>query len=391
MGIVQMGMLGVRFACSCADDRGVCDVGGDKMETWDKIPSPYLFQVVRNGLVYQPPKMPEESEHSRSRSRSDGRRRAAAEARETELKQQKHVEAGCEEMGSEEAKEFQKLFGAISSKRGSVLRTMVFCLDHCNCARQIAGILTSSTAAGDGGPSSSTNNSTPAGAQGGSSQITSDEQRTSEHWLARLFLLSDVLHNSSSFLVDRAWLFRRELEPLLPDFFHHLGLRRSGSVETSPPFGPASPPNGPTAAPPGEEDVSVHLVDGAKSPRLTSSGGKASPGEDRTSRAVKKVLASWEEGGLFADQFLKGLKACFVLADSDDLIEEYLLTPRMVPKVSEWERTCDHFSQLEKICRARGVRYTSKWLLKDDSNEEKMAFLIRQLGRYEYSVSGGSR
>lgn len=112
-----------------------------------------------------------------------------------------------------------------------------------------------------------------------------------------LFLASDILHNSCS-SAPHAWSYRKHFEELLPDFFLEL-----------------------------------------KAP----------------SNAVQNVFESWKSVSLFPHGYTRGLETCFLYGTLDQKECGAFLDAH--PEM----QACDnqHFSQLEKLCKARGLPYNS--------------------------------
>jgi len=162
--------------------------------------------------------------------------------------------------------------------------------------------------------------------------------------LARFMVVSDVLHNTCS-SKPAAWAYRREFEKVLPDIFEHIytSLRR---VES----------------------------------RLQA---------DKSRDQVIKILRIWEDWGLFSPQFVRGLEATLVVG----VRQLRLLAARgdksrepawLEPKLADWRR--QHFSQLEKMCRTRGLRSSASHLeaTRDLTLEEaKREWLVDRLVCYE--------
>merc|ERR1712151_551359 len=80
---------------------------------------------------------------------------------------------------------------------------------------------------------------------------------------------------------------------------------------------------------------------------------------EKTKEELVKVIHVWEDWGLFAPQYVRGLEAALVvgvkslrsLARKGDKSRE---PAWLEPKLTDWRR--QHFSQLEKMCRTRGLR-----------------------------------
>jgi len=145
---------------------------------------------------------------------------------------------------------------------------------------------------------------------------------------------------------------QKELEPRLPEVFHRFG-RFAGSFENS----SSSSSGGPSSIifNGGDQDEDEGRCD------ENQKNAKKKSQKKMITDAVQRVLRSWQDSVLFPPNFLKGLQATFQFAsdhgsDSEKIIEEYLTCPRLLQKVKEWN-SVDHFSQLEKECRMRGLRF----------------------------------
>eukprot|EP00971_Amphidinium_carterae_P134111 2657619-Amphidinium_carterae.1 len=162
--------------------------------------------------------------------------------------------------------------------------------------------------------------------------------------LARLYLVSDILHNTSSSR-PAAWAYRREFEKSLSDVFEHM-------------------------------HVAFLRVDS----RIAADKGK---------EHMMKLLKIWEDWGVFSPQFMRGLEASLVLGvkslrrlrGKGDISRE---PAWMELKLVEWRR--QHFSQLEKMCRMRGLRSSTSHLevTKELSLEEaRKEWLVDRLACYD--------
>ncbi|CAE7355180.1 RRC1 [Symbiodinium microadriaticum] len=162
--------------------------------------------------------------------------------------------------------------------------------------------------------------------------------------VARLLVVSDILHNTTS-AKPAAWTYRREFEKSLPDIFEQfeIGLSRS------------------------ESKIQVA----------------------QAKEQIAKILKVWEDWGLFPPQFLRGLEASVMvgvrrlraLASKGDSSREPVW---LEPKLADWRR--QHFSQLEKMCRARGLRGSTAHLEASAQlslEEARKEWLIDRLVTYE--------
>ncbi|KAM0789547.1 hypothetical protein ACM66B_000360 [Microbotryomycetes sp. NB124-2] len=98
-------------------------------------------------------------------------------------------------LGKLAKRRFEALLRCLTSTRGKIAKGMAFALEHADCAQYIADLLVCS--------------------------LTIDETPVPRK-IARLHLVSDILHNSSSSLPN-AWVYRSIFESRLPDVFDHLG------------------------------------------------------------------------------------------------------------------------------------------------------------------------
>lgn len=161
---------------------------------------------------------------------------------------------------------------------------------------------------------------------------------------ARLLVVSDILHNTASSR-PAAWAYRREFERSLPDIFEHL-----------------------------------HLAIAREESRIQA---------DQARQVAGRILRIWEDWGLFAPQFIRGLEAALMvgvkrlrsLAARGDASRE---PPWLEPKLADWRR--QHFSQLEKTCRTRGLRSSTSHLEGNKAvtlEEARKEWLIDRLAAYE--------
>jgi len=162
--------------------------------------------------------------------------------------------------------------------------------------------------------------------------------------LSRLLIVSDILHNTCSSR-PAAWAYRREFEKSLPDILEHM-----------------------------------HISLLRQESRLAA---------DKAREQVVRILHVWEDWGLFAPQYVRGLEAALIvgvrrlrsLAAKGDTSRE---PAWLEPKLADWRR--QHFSQLEKMCRTRGLRCSTAHLeaTKELSLEEaRKEWLIDRLVTYE--------
>eukprot|EP00667_Euglena_gracilis_P015413 EG_transcript_16024 len=158
------------------------------------------FQMFLNGVVWVPPL---QSERSRKQAREQEQRGAEKEKKRVTFDaepKEKRVSFAPEPVASssnvsgpglteEEQEEFFEILRGMSTTRESIRSAMVFVMDHAACAGELVEILAEAL----------TLNETPAMTK-----------------VARLFLVNDILHNSSLTKVRGAAQFRRHLEKQLP-------------------------------------------------------------------------------------------------------------------------------------------------------------------------------
>lgn len=225
--------------------------------------------------------------------------------------------AGGKRLSDTDWDRLEQLLRSVTSARSLVLEAMAFCLDKADWAIEITECITESLT------------------------IVETEWPLK---LARLLIVSDVLHNTCSSR-PAAWAYRREFEKSLPDIFEHM-----------------------------------HISFQRMESRLQA---------DKAREQVVRILHVWEDWGLFAPQYVRGLEAALVvgvkrlraLSVRGDTSREPIW---LEPKLADWRR--QHFSQLEKMCRTRGLRSSTshleaaKELAIEDSRRE---WLIDRLVTYE--------
>lgn len=314
----------------------ICDVG-----TWWRPPlceGPLLGKKRSTNFSSAPKKMAavasavEASEPARTQASlipstwtqtdiDDERERHRLEEKATQERQKRDRDrkgmAGGKRLSDPDWDKLEQLLRNVSNTRCSICEALVFCLDKADTAIEIAECVTES--------------------------LTIVE--TDIHLkIARLMVVSDVLHNTASSR-PAAWAYRREFERSLPDIFEnmHLSLARLESkIERS-----------------------------------------------RAQEKVVQLVRIWEDWGLFAPQFVRGLEASVVvgvkslrsLRAKGDLSRE---PPWIEVKLAEWRR--QHFSQLEKVCRTRGLRCSTAHLevTKEYTLEEnRREWLVDRIVCYE--------
>eukprot|EP00929_Paragymnodinium_shiwhaense_P008284 TRINITY_DN112231_c0_g1_i1.p1 TRINITY_DN112231_c0_g1~~TRINITY_DN112231_c0_g1_i1.p1 ORF type:complete len:572 (+),score=93.62 TRINITY_DN112231_c0_g1_i1:144-1859(+) len=167
-----------------------------------------------------------------------------------------------------------------------------------------------------------------------------------EDRVLRLYLISDVVHNAKSTVATSAWCYRRELEAQLPETFEK--FRQCLKAENS---------------------------------KLVTEG---------VTQQVSMVLRSWQATDIFTPAYIKGLETSFM----KDVLPIEAVTPQMPGgqdayqvisvKLSGW--TVQHFSQLEKIARMRGLAWETVHLQSEDRGsleDMKKKWLLDRLVTYE--------
>ena len=173
---------------------------GDSLESWRQAP----FQMLMGGPFWVPPEKKEKVDEnkerdirkassrvrstSRSRSRSNSRERANRKrlrAEKESSSSQRSKERG--RLAARELATFEDLLRGLTMEREKVRDVMAFCLDHAEEAKDISEIMCDS--------------------------LTLSETPITKK-LARLFALSDVLHNSSTPGVRNASAYRGEFQVL---------------------------------------------------------------------------------------------------------------------------------------------------------------------------------
>jgi len=208
--------------------------------------------------------------------------------------------------------------------------------------------------------------------------------------LARLYLVSDILHNSSSQHLKSGWVFRREFEKVLPSLFEHLGSCLTGYEKE--------------AAEASVERETQNQEEGAEGNGGSGKGtgtakqvGSASKEQPR--KKLLALLGAWEP--IFGQQYMKGLECSAFTAKVRNYREREkdacydgcgYYPPWLQSKLRDWEG--HHFSQLEKICRSKGLPWiSSRDNLEGAEPQERLRqkWLLDRLVNFElYWVGSGS-
>ncbi|KAL9549993.1 hypothetical protein MBANPS3_004932 [Mucor bainieri] len=161
---------------------------GDTTSKWMDEP----FQMFRGGPWWIPPELPVLDQHATEDPVFDT---------DDEVTEQDNVVKGT--LGQIAKQRLAVLLKEVTFQRGTIARAMAFAIDHSEAATEIVDLLCKS--------------------------ITVADYPLSVK-LARLYLVSDILHNSSVH-VSNAWKYRKEFENQLPVVFDHFnGIYRSISA-----------------------------------------------------------------------------------------------------------------------------------------------------------------
>eukprot|EP00434_Breviolum_minutum_P037658 symbB.v1.2.033400.t2/scaffold4144.1/size43914/2 len=296
-----------KFSSSAAEDASPQNAAASQ------VPNPATAVKAARGTAVLPAHWTQEDiDEERERQRLEERA-----TQERQKRDRNRSIAGGKRLSDEDWSQLEQLLRNVSSTRASIMETMVFCLDKSEWAIEIAETIAES--------------------------LTIAETEIPLK-VARLLVVSDILHNTTSSR-QAAWTYRREFEKSLPDIFEQfeIGLQRS------------------------ESKLQV----------------------SQTKDQIVRLLKVWEDWGLFAPQYLRGLEAAVIigvrrlrlLSNKGDLSRE---PAWLEPKLADWRR--QHFSQLEKMCRTRGLRCSTAHLepTKQQSLEEaRKEWLIDRLVTYE--------
>eukprot|EP00922_Rhytidocystis_sp_ex-Travisia-forbesii_P025381 GHVS01037260.1.p1 GENE.GHVS01037260.1~~GHVS01037260.1.p1 ORF type:complete len:825 (-),score=208.96 GHVS01037260.1:293-2767(-) len=239
----------------------------------------------------------------------------------------RHPQSGGQRLAEEDRDYLEDLLRHINKLRSSICEVMTFCLDHADSAHEIAECLMES--------------------------LTLPKTNIDTK-MARLYLLSDILHNSSSSRPS-AWAYRSAFEKYLPDIF-----------------------------------LSFYETHNSVTARLTSL---------QLREALLKVLRVWDVWAVYSAQYTKGLEATLLcqrnklrtgiaaasvrtaveLVD-EDLDGELLDNSDELVKYPQWLRPAMQMylsadlSKLSRACRQRGLSCAP---------EGSRAKLLERLAMYE--------
>ncbi|KAF1798121.1 U2-associated SR140 protein [Mucor lusitanicus] len=160
---------------------------GDTKSKWMDEP----FQMFRGGPWWIPPELPVLDEHAED----------PVFDTDDEVTEQDSATKGT--LGQIAKQRLAVLLKEVTFQRGTIARAMAFAIDHSEAATEVVDLLCKSITVAD----------SPLSVK-----------------LARLYLVSDILHNSSVH-VSNAWKYRKEFEHQLPVVFDHFnGIYRSISA-----------------------------------------------------------------------------------------------------------------------------------------------------------------
>eukprot|EP00397_Hematodinium_sp_SG-2012_P021176 GEMP01021857.1.p1 GENE.GEMP01021857.1~~GEMP01021857.1.p1 ORF type:complete len:429 (+),score=66.71 GEMP01021857.1:23-1288(+) len=159
-------------------------------------------------------------------------------------------------------------------------------------------------------------------------------QNSGSDLIPNLYLISDILHNSCS-SAPQSWSYRKCLEEHLPDFF--VELKRS------------------------IEDLDIRA-------------------QDRVGDAVDRVFESWTSVSIFSNVYTKGLETSFIYGTENRA--EFLSRPEIRLYLPEYE--AQHFSQLEKQCKVRGLPCNSARCAERPTEEQRKRWLYFHLAAFAF-------
>ena len=238
---------------------------GDLLTRWRTEP----FVMISGGSLWIPPRV----EDLPAPAPSDRAARAPAEALTEAAGGRGTASANERELSERQRDEFEDMLRLLTVDRASIREAMAFALDNAEAAGEVAETLAEALSLAE----------TPVPTK-----------------VARLFLLSDILHNSSA-QVRNASAYRTHLAARLPDVFESLA-------------------------------DTFRCVDG----RISAEAMK---------KHVLVVLRCWGDWFLFSDAFLRGLQSTFLRKDArlDGLLPHHPLRAELAAlSAEELERRCRH-------------------------------------------------
>eukprot|EP00189_Rhodosorus_marinus_P011661 CAMPEP_0184747070 /NCGR_PEP_ID=MMETSP0315-20130426/9469_1 /TAXON_ID=101924 /ORGANISM="Rhodosorus marinus, Strain UTEX LB 2760" /LENGTH=646 /DNA_ID=CAMNT_0027219829 /DNA_START=66 /DNA_END=2006 /DNA_ORIENTATION=- len=154
----------------------------------------FPFAIVENSALINPPTCGTPMHNPGWRDSEDKAKRARVAS--SELADSKDPSTMDSQLLDEDEKKLTQLLRSLSKRRESVADAMVFCVSRAAYAGDIVSIIAESL----------TLSETPIDVK-----------------IARLFLVSDILHNSSSAQVKNAWAYRSRFQMVLDDIFDSIG------------------------------------------------------------------------------------------------------------------------------------------------------------------------
>ncbi|KEP61560.1 UNVERIFIED_CONTAM: RNA recognition motif-containing protein [Hammondia hammondi] len=227
---------------------------GDTLRSWRTEP----FHIFLGGRKWKPPSEKFFQERSRHK---------------VEKKDDSHSAAkGGERLGSEDRDTLEEHLRDITRQRESVKSAMIFCMSHANCSAEIALCLYEA--------------------------LTLAETNVDSK-LARLYLLSDILFNSSA-PTPSAWSYRASLEKYLPRIFLHWTQMFCGN----------------------STERESEQKDAANGEVQEETRRKERRQKYQIRRLLKRLLRIWTGWAVYSPAFLQGLEASLFSADFPAQLEE---------------------------------------------------------------------
>jgi len=221
-----------------------------------------------------------------------------------EEKEKKKQATGSQRLSEEKREEIEDMLRNLTTERRSISEAMAFCLDHGEHSAEIVHIMTESLA----------------------NHLDIPVAKK----IARLYLINDILYNSSLLHVPAAWSFRKFFEPKLPEIFEQLSKTKNSLKD-------------------------AHSADLARD-------------------KIMKVLKIWNDWAIYDLKFLLGLEASFAKKanpfgsssssqrghedrDKTNFIKETSEIGLKLRFVEE-KLNKDSSKELEKFCRQNGLLAT---------------------------------
>ncbi|PHJ23971.1 rrm domain-containing, partial [Cystoisospora suis] len=225
---------------------------GDTVKSWRVEP----FLIFLGGRTWRPP--PSNSKFSQDK------KRVKPDRKEDLPGQQSHgTTKGGDRLISADRDTLEDILRDITRERESIKKGMIFCMDHANCSSEIALCLYESLT------------------------LLETELNTK---IARLYLLSDILYNSSS-PTPCAWSYRASLEKHLPRIFEHWGTLVMDACK-----------------PEEADEENVKLEKKKKKIQIL--------------RLLKKLLRIWTSWAVYSQTYLQGLEASLFRTDFPAVLPE---------------------------------------------------------------------